>query len=233
MCQKQPLWRPTFTFEGCLLRLVLAFFCGWSALSQAATLPDRLLLVSWRSIDSGAVAAMATPGSNWATDVASDMHSLSVRNGGSAQLWVTHRLSQQTWQWTGVLSPSAPASPASAQVLSGTQSLDWGSGVAVRVQWPGGKAPVQLTLQAQSSQVAGLGVAAGAAPDLAARGAHEPDGQLRHTLVQSTMVVPLGQWVTVAQSGPLAAAGAVPRSGRWATQDAEAQRQFQIRVTLP
>lgn len=180
------------------------------------------------------------------------VHSLLVMNGGRAHLYVGRSVPVTTWQMllgTSVGAPSAPSpsSPqgypgTSAQLLSQTQWVDLGQGLTVKPRWSGGGAPVQIEIEAQSRVPVDQAGTLGAYQ----QGAYAPDGQIQRQDVSSTLAVPLGQWVVVAQSRanqsgqqtqarmrtPTPARNA---QGTWSTSDLDDQgdQQLEIRVTVP
>lgn len=165
------------------------------------------------------------------------VHSLLVLNGGKARLYAGRTVQQTTWQFLfsapGVNPSGASATPgaasgvnasgAGAQLLSQTIWIDLGQGLNVRPRWRGGKAPVELELEAQSRQALGgpLGTSGLA-----------PDGQIQRQEVSTTLAVPLGQWVVVAQSGRNQTRN---MRGTVSTADLDDQgdEQLEVRVTQP
>ena len=165
------------------------------------------------------------------------VHSLLVLNGGKARLYAGRTVQQTTWQFlfsapgatasgnaaaVGAAS-GAQASSGGAQLLSQTTWIDLGQGLNVRPRWKGGRAPVELELEAQSRQPVGgpLGPSGFA-----------PDGQIQRQEVSTTLAVPLGQWVVVAQSGrnqTRSVRGTVSTSDL----DDQGDEQLEVRVTQP
>lgn len=131
---------------------------------------------------------------------------LLVLNGGQASLRLTQA---QPVQWLEVgLTPRGPVA-----VLR----QDWtdaGTVVALRPRWPGGRAPVTV----QVTHQAVVPSDAGATP--AAQG------------VQTSLQLPLDEWVTVAQAGEARVAS---ERGTLSSRDAAqaAQQLLQMRVSLP
>lgn len=133
---------------------------------------------------------------------------LCVRNGERASLALDLARPVQIWQAApGVVWPVA---------LPTTQWLHAGQRLDVRPRWAGGQAPVDVELTAQASRLdPTVAPGSGEAPSRAA------------AEVQTTLRVPLGQWVTIASSGDAAdAAGVV------ASSQARPGRELQLRVEL-
>ena len=144
-------------------------------------LPQRDLIVELRSAGAGARA------SGWdlsSADAARDpvQHRLRVRNGQSARLAIGVTRPVQTWQllpgvWRGVAAPAT-------QWISAAQTL------VVQPRWPGGTQPVAVTLRVHTSRF----------DPAVAPGSGEPPqrGELE---LETTVAVPLGEWVALASSG--------------------------------
>jgi hypothetical protein len=127
---------------------------------------------------------------------------LTVLNGGSAGV----RLGESVpLQWLDVaLTPQGPV---------GVLRQDWvetGSSFQLRPQWPGGNTPVTVQLAHESTGGAGT----------------QREG------VFTTIQLPLGEWVTVAQSGR---SERREDSGTLSSRDAErhTQRLLQMRISAP
>lgn len=165
------------------------------------------------------------------------VHSLLVLNGGKARLYAGRTVQQTSWQFlfsapgvspsgtsaTAGAASGANAASGGAQLLSQTVWIDLGQGLNVRPRWRGGNAPVELELEAQSRQAVGgpLG-----------QSGFAPDGQIQRQEVSTTLAVPLGQWVVVAQSGRNQTRSA---RGTVSTADLHDQgdEQLEVRVTQP
>jgi hypothetical protein len=193
---------------------------------SAPPLPQRNLAVELRVVESGHMAGQGgqvTLSSRGRGEVAGAMtlsagarqqsldaqQRVLVLNGARATL----RLSQ------GVLVDDTevawtPWGPAAA-VRS--QWVELVNGIDVAPRWPGGDAPVTVELSAQR---AGGGVA----------GTMRQSGTPAQWTLLSTVQVPLGEWLDVAQVGerqPHAAAGG------FGAATASRQRSLQLRVSLP
>ena len=134
-----------------------------------------------------------------------------VLNGGRATLRMAQGLlvdDTEIW-WT----PWGPG----AAVRS--QWVELANGMEVRPQWPGGDAPVTLEVAAQRS-------APGGPPPQGTRAALPAQWT-----VVTTVLAPLGEWVTVAQvAGRQSAAVS---GGGFGASTASRQRELQVRVSLP
>jgi hypothetical protein len=106
-----------------------------------------------------------------------------------------------------------------ARIQAQTRSLpvERQRGFSLTPHWPGGRQPVRVELRALGS--AGQ------------QGQQGQQGQGAQTEILSTVQVPLGDWMTVARSGPAARA---PQPGVISSSDAETQssRELQLRVNL-
>lgn len=151
-----------------------------------------------------------------------------VLNGGRARLYMGRSLSVTRWQWAWAApSPSFQAQPMPGNQAYGgvtvwpqTEWVDLGQGLMVTPRWPGGRAPVRVELEAQSSE----GLQGGSRLD--------PDGQTRRTELMSTLSVPLGEWTVVARNGGRTQQS---QSGTLSTRDLDESesQQLSIRVTAP
>ena len=206
------------------------------------SLPLRNLVVEWRidgqgqTRDSGAgvrhgrviidsqrgvVAQGDVRLGTWQTESQTrSVQQVQVLNGGRARLFVGRSQPYTVWQWAYAPAQTPrhrqhPPGP-QAQVWGQTEWLDLGQGLNVRPRWPGGQAPVTVELEASASQ----------------QSAYEPDGQIRHSEVASTVSVPLGEWTVVARSGRRAQA---TRSGTLSTDtiDDTQSEQLEIRISAP
>ncbi|MEL4180159.1 hypothetical protein [Roseateles sp. PN1] len=168
-------------------------------------------------------------------EAAQQIQRVLVLNGGTASV----QLSEQTpvqWLDYGVQleagtvggrpalggngAPNGSHSGAKVLALPRTGWVERSSGFTVNPQWPGGQQPVRVTLTALS---AGPNVGGGSAGDV--------PGQGRQAQFQSTVMVPLGEWLTVARSG-----AELQRAERGVTSSRDAEmrslRELQIRVEL-
>lgn len=238
---------PWLGAAGLVLGLMATLLAGTPAHAGGASAPGNLR-VEWRVVSSAQArerqAAVEAGGVRLSTLDAREqqdtVHSLLVLNGGKARLYAGRTVQQTTWQFlfsapganasgsagataaTGAAS-AANAAGGSAQLLSQTVWIDLGQGLTVRPRWRGGHAPVELELDAQSRQPVG--------GPLGPQG-FAPDGQIQRQEVSTTLAVPLGQWVVVAQSGrnqTRSVRGTVSTSDL----DDQGDAQLEVRVTQP
>lgn len=225
----------------------------WVARPVVAAPPQVNVQVEWRVVSSAQArerqAQMQVPGSvtlsTHDTRRQSDaVHSLTVLNGGKARLYVGQSVPQTSWQFlfaapgnqssrsggqvSGVEATSpggATPSLGGAQLLSQTVWIDLGQGLTVQPRWPGGKAQVEVQMEAVSRQPLGAG-------GLLGTSGFSPEGAVQRREVMSTLLVPVGQWVVIAQS---AQQGAQRTRGVLSTADLDDEDAFQleIRLTLP
>ena len=149
---------------------------------------------------------------------------LLVLNGAEAEAHVGRREPMQWLQWAWT--PHGP------ELVGGSEWVESGRGVRLQARWPGGRAPVTVTIRHD--------VAATRSPGLPSR--FDPDGQPRSEPsgldgigVLSTVTVPLGEWIAIASANT--GDEAVERRGAPGTvssRDAAFQRRvrLEMRVSL-
>lgn len=166
---------------------------------------------------------------------------LLVLNGASARVQLTERTPIQWVDYTAQVDASSgtpsvtPSNGPSANPNAGTKVwaaprsnvIEQTQGFTVKPHWPGGRQPVRVEVQAQAPRMdATSGMPAGVAP--AGTEGESPSTQLS---TQTVVLLPLGQWLTVARSGsmPLRA-----ERGVLSSRDTESHstRELQIRVDL-
>ncbi len=140
-----------------------------------------------------------------------------VRNGEKASLQIHQSMPMQWVQKIESQSATLSAAGTSASSNSGgvTQAVTWmesGQSLTVTPHWPGGKLPVRVEIEAQSSAVDER-----VSSDLPAT------QRQRYT---STVSAPLNLWVTIASSGKPARAGSYSSAG-----SSDGRRLTQIRVS--
>ena len=140
-----------------------------------------------------------------------------VRNGEKASLQINQSMPMQWVQKIESQSATLSAGGTSASSSSGgvTQAVTWmesGQSLTVTPHWPGGKLPVKIEIEVQSSAVDER-----VSSDLPAT------QRQRYT---STVSAPLNRWVTIASSGKPARAGSYSSAG-----SSEGRRLRQIRVS--
>ena len=213
--------------------LVAAMALAWApsagfGQSRPASLPMRNLLVEVRQAEASSLDASAAGVERGAVVIGSDgrvsgratlgvearsgsagaqvSQQLTVLNGGRASLRMG---TAQPVQWLQVaLTPQGPA-----VVGLGSSFVDTGRGVLVQPRWPGGNAPVTVEVEVESSAPTREGGTAG-------------------TRSLTTLALPLGEWVTVAETGE---SGTRRESGTLSTRDVAAGRRLvvQMRVSAP
>lgn len=187
------------------------------ALPALAQLPQRNLIVDVRQVEAGSDGGYSV--STKSREALMTAQTVSVRNGEKASFHVSKSMPMQWVQSVSVQSASMAAPGVSASNTGGgvTNGLVWleaGQSLQVQPHWPGGKQPVRLEIDVQSTSVGHR------------TGAELPD-QSKSQLV-TTVNAPLGQWVTVAISGSASQAGV------YSSQTAaNSQRLLQIRVLAP
>ena len=188
--------------------------------SGAGVRQGRVIIDSQRGVVAQGDVRLGT----WQTESQTQsVQQVQVLNGGRARLFVGRSQPYTVWQWAYAPAQAPrhrPHHPGDrlppVQVWGQTEWLDLGQGLNVRPRWPGGQAPVTVELEASASQ----------------QSAYEPDGQIRHSEVASTVSVPLGEWTVVARSGRRSQA---TRSGTLSTDtvDDSQSEQLEIRISAP
>jgi hypothetical protein len=192
----------------------LAWLLTLPALAQ---LPQRNLIVDVRQVEAGNEGGYSV--STQARETLMAAQTVNVRNGEKASLNVSTSMPMQWVQSVSVQSASMAASGVSANNTGGGVSNDlvWleaGQSLQVQPRWPGGKQPVRVDIEVQSTHVA-------------PRSGTELPDQTKSQLT-TTVNVPLGQWLTIAISG------SAPQAGVYRSQSAaNSQRLLQIRVLAP
>lgn len=182
--------------------------------TRSATLPTRVLTVELRV---GADHAHGADSQRWVTptDTEEEWQKLSVANGEKARFEFG---TAQAWAWTH----TAMRGNGAGSVDGVGQTLQWAQDVRAlecHVQWAGGYKPARLDVAVQISE-SGKGAIDGMLP------------QSRASKVQTVVWAPLGQWVTLARSGPRPA---VVTDGSYSSRSAEVAqaRVLQVRVLAP
>jgi hypothetical protein len=187
------------------------------ALPALAQLPQRNLIVDVRQVEAGSDAGYSV--STKPREALMTAQTVSVRNGEKASLNVSKSMPMQWVQSVSVQNSTLSASGMSATNTGGgvTNGLVWleaGQSLQVQPRWPGGKQPVRVDIEVQSTSVA-------------PRSGTELPDQTKSQLT-TTVNAPLGQWVTMAISG------SAPQPGVYSSQAAaNSQRLLQIRVLAP
>ncbi|MBI5333770.1 MAG: hypothetical protein HZB72_04145 [Burkholderiales bacterium] len=165
---------------------------------------------------------------------ASAVQQVRVMSGASASIRMGQSMPLQLWQ--------AWVTPQGVQAAPTTVFVEAGQGFAVRPSWPGGSAPVTLEVVSESSRLTQPGMASrwerAVAETRAARGEALPPGAVgavgavESARVLTTLAVPLGQWVTLAESG---GSSVREERGLLSTRQVETGRgmRVEVRVTAP
>ena len=198
---------PARRFDALAVGLLLAVLAQPMPTRAESALPARDLIVELRETDA---AGAATGWDVASADAARNRvaQQVRVRNGHSANLRLSVTRPVQTWQAVPGLWGAA-AGPA-------TEWIAAGQALVVQPRWPGGARPVAVTLRAQSARFD-----ASVAP-----GSAEPP-QRAEVQLETTVSVPLGEWVTLATGG---APDAMPYAVS-SRDAAPSRRALQMRVT--
>lgn len=220
-------------------------------------LPQRNLLVQWRVLVAGQVqrrnqgvraggvvidsqrGVSGKAAITWSTETLDDEQHLDgqlmVLNGAEAHLQLNRQQPVLNWFWSCHPAPCTSASGLPADPRGAAQGrvgvhatwVDRGQGMTVQPRWPGGNAPVTMRFEVNADS-AGLVDAAGASVDAA----DQSLGVQRR--VQSTVVMPMETWVTVAESGGQEARRSQHQAGLYSTSNSQqAQWLLQVRVRRP
>lgn len=141
-----------------------------------------------------------------------------VLNGGRAGVRLAQSVPLQWWQ--AVPLPPGTAGGPGVMWVPGTVFLEAGRGFTVQPSWPGGDAPVRVEVAAEGGSLGGSGWSSGGRP------------VQQSSQVLTTLQLPLGEWVTVAESAgqdERRERGLLSRGGETASH----RLQLQMRVTAP
>ena len=161
---------------------------------------------------------------------------LLVLNGSTARVrlseqvpvqWVDYGLQLDTGTAGGMSAGSGPPSTGAGKVMvvPRSGSVEMVSEFSVTPQWPGDRQPVRVSVQVQQGR-------AGSAGEPALPNNPPTQAQAQQQMqVQSTVLLPLGEWLTIARSGQRAQ---TQERGTLSSRDAEGRvsRDLQIRVEL-
>jgi hypothetical protein len=147
-----------------------------------------------------------------------------VLNGSTARLRLSEQVPVQ-WMDFGLQVDTGATTAARALAVPRSGAVEMLSEFSVSPQWPGGQQPVRVNVQVQQGRAPG------------AEGSSVPLNPATHpqasqsTQVQSTISLPLGEWLTIARSGLRAES---QERGTLSSRDAEgrASRDLQIKVEL-
>lgn len=185
------------------------------AAKSPATLPQRNMTLELRAIAEPAPALGSQQAWGTAAPDSEAWQKVSVANGEKAQFDFS---TAQAWAWTGVAVRGNGAGSADGV----GQSLQWARDsrtLECQVAWAGGNKPARLDLSVQVA-AGGRGAVDGMPP------------QTRSQQVRTVVWVPLGEWFTLARSGPRPQ---VSVEGSYSSRTAEqGQVQLlQVRVLAP
>lgn len=234
---------------------------SWVALPVAVAadrpLPQRNLLVQWRVLVAGqvqrsnqgvrtgevvvdsqrGVSGKATI--TWSTATLDDEQHLDgqlmVLNGAEARLQLKRQQPVLNWYWSCHPAPCTsagglpvdPSAVSRGRVGVSTTWVDRGQGLTVQPRWPGGNAPVSMRFEVEADSEGPIG-----GTTVAVDGAEAAMGVQRR--VQSTVVMPMETWVTVAESGGQDSRRSQHQAGLYSTSESQqAQWLLQIRVRRP
>ena len=114
---------------------------------------------------------------------------LLVLNGAEAEAHVGRREPMQWLQWAWT--------PYGPELIGGSEWVESGRGVRLQPRWPGGRAPVTVTIRHDVAATRSNGLPSRFDPDGQPRS--EPSG-LDGIGVLSTVTVPLGEWIAIASA---------------------------------
>jgi hypothetical protein len=218
---------------------MLAVLLGLSASADEASsapppLPQRDLVLEWRQIDEAATtpptpSAQTTISTNSLTTSGSasstPSQQLRVLNGDRVTVRL-NRTAPVVWVQADAVAAGNRQTPPSATVVHGLSWLETGRQLSFQPRWRSGDPAAVVAVEVESSTL---------------DPAHAPEGQAHgrnnlpspsHQQIATTVLAPLGQWVTIARIG-----GDQPMTppGTWSTQTIrQSPRQLmQIRVIVP
>lgn len=197
-----------------------ALLC-WLPLAAMAAPPAVDLVVELRQVKDGQDQAESSAGSysvgTAPRAVEFAPQQVRVRNGEKASLQINQSMPLQWVQKIESQSATLSAASASASSNAGgvTQAVTWmesGQSFTVTPHWAGGKLPVKIDIEVQSSAVDER-----TSSDLPAT------SRQRYS---TTVSAPLNQWVTIASTGAAAKTGSYSSAG-----SSDGRRLMQIRVS--
>ena len=180
-----------------------------------AALPQRNMTLELRSIAEAALAPASQQSWSVASSDTEEWQKVTVANGEKAQFDFS---TAQAWAWT----TAAVRGNGTGSADAVSQSLQWAKDsrtLECQVAWAGGSKPARLDVAVQVAAGA-KGTVEGSTP------------QTRTQQVRTVVWVPLGEWFTLARSGPRAQ---VSVEGSYSSRTAEqGQAQLlQVRVLAP
>lgn len=231
-----------------ILPILTAALPAWAAQPAIAPLPQRNLVIEWRQLDEslalgghasaqgqvvsttgGGISAAGgvTLGTQRRDDQRTQSQQLRVLNGGRASVRVSQGI-PVTWVQSAQAEPDMRGSTGSAVGPGVVQGLVWleaGRQITLQPRWPGGQQPAVVDVQVDSASLEAD------RPWTAQNQGGGMPSQAR-SQTATTVLAPLGQWVTIARTG---GEQAVEQRGVVSTTSlSQAQRQLmQIRVLVP
>jgi hypothetical protein len=200
-------------------------------------LPQRNLVVQWRVLVAGQIQRSAqgvragevvvdsqrgVSGKaviTWSTATLDDEQHVDgqvlVLNGAEARLLMSRQQPVLNWFWS---CHPAPCTNQASQGRVGvsTSWVDRGQGLTVQPRWPGGNAPLAMRFEVEADSDA----------------QEQASGIQRR--VQSTVMMPMDTWVTVAESGVQSDRRTRQQAGLYSTDESQqSQWLLQIRVRRP
>jgi len=227
----------------------IAALSGGGPDALGASLPRRNLVIQVRLVGAEEAARAAaddvtqraaagnpgyTAGTRDVEEARPMIQTLHVQNGQRGSLRFTNAVPIQWVEAVGIAHRPGATGTAAAGNSTGSaagvgaasgaalvNAMTWieaGQSLAVQPRWPGGAAPVTVDIEVVAER-------AGARPGI------EPPVQERR-LARSTLIVPLGRWMTFASVGEERRAD---KPGVWSTADAGAEpsQVFQVQVLAP
>jgi hypothetical protein len=193
--------------------LCLVALIGGAVTHASKSLPARDLTVELRQIEEtyGEPAGYSVSAGNAAEPAALRYQKLLVRNGEKATV---EMLQSTAKQWT----QSVVSSGTGGNTLGVNQQVEWleaGYVITVQPKWPGGNRSATVAVELEQK-------------DLVPGNQADTPQQARRKY-NSTITVPLAQWVTILSRGE------VPKSGTYSTSSTHkmGRQALQIRVLVP
>lgn len=236
---RHPTWRRLVTG---LLASVLA--AGTAAVTAQTAAARNLLVEVRQGVDASgsrsgvdADGRVVIQGGSAGTDVRGGVLLHSLPGEGSLQRATTQQVRVLNGERASVrLSQTAPYTfyrvlwtPDGAVIAPATVWQENNQGIVVQPRWTGGDAPVEITLSAQT--VATVSSMTRAERLILQHQGQNPQGATTLRTL-TTVEVPLGEWVTVAESGT---EQTTSTRNTWSTQEARSSERYvvQLRITAP
>ncbi len=143
-----------------------------------------------------------------------------VLNGARAQLRLSQLVPVSRLQWTWRHHPGPGSAASGAGLVETTQWVDTARSMALRPSWPGGAAPVRLEV----------------AVEVPGEPPRDPAGHSagpRQLQLETTAVVPLGEWFVLGRTGRAPAPADSPLTVSTAPRGESGQGRIEVRVLAP